>query len=1375
MEISSEAEKRNCGGILTTSRGILTSPNFPGPFEVPKKCQWVIDASNASTQNASIVVYFTQLFLFEGLSFTEYQIYGNDYKINPKLIHKVNETNITRVRWIQTHQAFLVIELDVLSLDSAHLRVLENFLDIYGFNITYEITSAELRSPSCTMMDCGFTGVCYDYYTKFACECFSGYAGPSCSEGPKSLCDAGGSSACKNGATCLHVGVSAIKCHCPDEFTGKLCEVPKESANFKGCSNCSNVCDFTDESEGRCKCTKSDTKINRHGFPITLHMGNLPLLVADDLKNFIRLQLLNHLEGNIAKPEDLEITNLIYFKSGADVTFNIYGSKKDEKKIKGIITKWLDKRFVGNITVSEKDDSISTLLSLQSLDINQFGEINENDEFILSCVARGSPTMNFRWFKDGAAVNLTMTGYKWTKLIKDPHVTDQYMAILAVERAQRSDEGTFTCQVEVFNFHQCLSKFVKVKKKTSVKIEPMSLTVRKGQKFIVKCVTDDDSTILGKYTYSWTKNKELLATRTEFEKYEILYPAGTILQVFNAEKDVRYSCLVQDGATSIERNIYVYVIDDKKVHTCQPEGSYNLLWPETAPNADSILECPENFVGITTRKCILQDGTIPVWGHPDFSQCTHTSIRQYYRKFEEFTAGYSVTTPGQVLSDFLHYIKNVRKKRLLPGEGSGILQLTKNIVNLLPVVGHLNGDSPAEVTCTIFEIVDEISSIPQALINPADIRLLQEVIVNHLSLNLNLVRRSNLTAVNSVLNSVDVSVINRTSHTISILGTPKSVKKRDRILPTLMLPRNESDAASVLARIVYGNFSTFFPLKSFLRIVDGTEVGYEIFSQVVTVVSLTKSEQKGEFVVVFTHSVTAQLAKNGKRAIKCGYADERMFAYTWDIFPCFAQSVDHVTTKCRCSKYGSVVLLLIAQSEILERSDTPQNYILLLGSLIGIMFTLIATSCVGISCFLVRGGSYGLALELQCSFATFVFQVLFTMAVILEPPQQYLMVFITFLEMFSLVAISSNLSKVLVVFTELIEIPKAQTSKFTVTGIISGVPLITVFANHLTYRTMNKKFESWWMVANSLSFNIYIIVLSIVTLMFAFIYLVVIKKLQQLFALHETHRQAIQKRMTLVNQTGCVFISIMGFTISSVIYVNYNHSIWNTYQFTIASLSMGSSLLIFHVITSENKLSHIIKWRNEKDNSLLLTELTGKPLNFLVRQQAAKSENENAPGAKLENRQFCLNSIEGAKAVDNFQNGTKSFEYFQMSAIFRGETRKETVVTRDAQPATDSRSLDAQRQSNPENDGKLHSPDILTTKMCVELDLVASSIHVTETNAVEGNDSERCGHFFPQLTTFKEASVESEVRNDSKENTFLKAAVENETSIENSKMQKKRF
>nr|CAH7763437.1 unnamed protein product [Callosobruchus chinensis] len=201
--LSTNGAKKGCGGTYTAARGILQTPNFPGPFNVPLDCEWVIDAQYMMETNSSIVVYLTQLFVFEGLTFTEYQHYGNGYNINPKIIHTVNETNISKIRWVQSFQSFLVIQLKLPSLESAHIRVLDKFLDVFGFNITYEINTGIVRPNSCTMMDCGFTGVCYDHYTKFTCDCFDGFSGPHCSEGPKSVCYTAGVPICKNGGTCM--------------------------------------------------------------------------------------------------------------------------------------------------------------------------------------------------------------------------------------------------------------------------------------------------------------------------------------------------------------------------------------------------------------------------------------------------------------------------------------------------------------------------------------------------------------------------------------------------------------------------------------------------------------------------------------------------------------------------------------------------------------------------------------------------------------------------------------------------------------------------------------------------------------------------------------------------------------------------------------------------------------------------------------------------------------------------------------------------------------------------------------------------------------------------------------------------------------------
>lgn len=58
-------------------------------------------------------------------------------------------------------------------------------------------------------------------------------------------------------------------------------------------------------------------------------------------------------------------------------------------------------------------------------------------------------------------------------------MADQYTALLGVESAEILDGGTFTCQVEDFHIQQCLSRTVFIKAPPIVKVEPMTLTIRK--------------------------------------------------------------------------------------------------------------------------------------------------------------------------------------------------------------------------------------------------------------------------------------------------------------------------------------------------------------------------------------------------------------------------------------------------------------------------------------------------------------------------------------------------------------------------------------------------------------------------------------------------------------------------------------------------------------------------------------------------------------------------------------------------------------------------------------------------------------------------------------------------------------------------------
>lgn len=151
-----------CGGILTARHGVIHTPNFPHKFATPIECVWVIDASDLISHNGhniSIVVYLTQLYVLGGLKFTEYMYYSDDYKVPAHRVFTLTEDDVTQVAWVQFNSQYLEIRFRMSSLDGTHLRALDRLLDVYGFNITYEVES--VKDYQCNTLQCRFLGHCY--------------------------------------------------------------------------------------------------------------------------------------------------------------------------------------------------------------------------------------------------------------------------------------------------------------------------------------------------------------------------------------------------------------------------------------------------------------------------------------------------------------------------------------------------------------------------------------------------------------------------------------------------------------------------------------------------------------------------------------------------------------------------------------------------------------------------------------------------------------------------------------------------------------------------------------------------------------------------------------------------------------------------------------------------------------------------------------------------------------------------------------------------------------------------------------------------------------------------------------------------------------
>lgn len=119
------------------------------------------------------------------------------------------------------------------------------------------------------------------------------------------------------------------------------------------------------------------------------------------------------------------------------------------------------------------------------------------------------------------------------------------------------------------------------------------------------------------------------------------------------------------------------------------------------------------------------------------------------------------------------------------------------------------------------------------------------------------------------------------------------------------------------------------------------------------------------------------------------------------------------------------------------------------------------------------------------------------------------------MEILLLMGMSAHISILLLVYTELVQLPKTKASKQTVIGISTGVPVIAVFGNHLAHRTMDVRLKSWWLLAGSLAFHIFVTVCTIIVALFLLLYFTVIGKLKNLTTLHEKEGKILQKRYRL--------------------------------------------------------------------------------------------------------------------------------------------------------------------------------------------------------------------------------------------------------------------
>jgi hypothetical protein len=194
-----------CGGKMNASSGYFHTPNFPHRFPAPIACRWLFHAPPGK----KIVLYLTQFYLHNSFRVTEYSHYSEDThgRVTWRGRYEVGEINFEEA-YLVSSKPYMLIDFRVAEIGNIHLRVDEYLLDVYGFNITYEMVDEEMpvRTDACTVIKCSFLGHCIATANldTYKCHCFPSYYGDECQYGPS--CDPDkGINMCLNGGKCRQV------------------------------------------------------------------------------------------------------------------------------------------------------------------------------------------------------------------------------------------------------------------------------------------------------------------------------------------------------------------------------------------------------------------------------------------------------------------------------------------------------------------------------------------------------------------------------------------------------------------------------------------------------------------------------------------------------------------------------------------------------------------------------------------------------------------------------------------------------------------------------------------------------------------------------------------------------------------------------------------------------------------------------------------------------------------------------------------------------------------------------------------------------------------------------------------------------------------
>ncbi|KAF6206427.1 hypothetical protein GE061_017660 [Apolygus lucorum] len=915
---------------------------------------------------------------------------------------------------------------------------------------------------------------------------------------------------------------------------------------------------------------------------------------------------------SLSRMEELKVLSI---NESGDVVFHFFGSGHDKNRVREAGVKLIERGHLGDITLlpSEPAFLLEPALHLNSVQISKKdrreGDVRIGDQVILSCVAQGTSYMEFTWFKDGDPINVSKsTGELWTKIMSKD-TKDEYSAYLGIESVTPWDEGRYTCQVVDWGVQECRSIYLEVVQAPSVQILPMSASLQKGENIDLKCVSANelirpDGEQIG---YSWTRDAGLFRLNLGQEVWEDLKPGGSILRVHNIQKSTTYTCMAHTSAsTQAKQSVRIEVVNHTTMAMCRGQTYLDVKWGITAPGSTSLAECPNGYYGMAKRQCLISEPGTAYWQRPDFSRCISDKFDTVISDFRILARGYLKTSVENCLATLLAWLET-RTAGMYPGEGEPVIELTKDVLNYLN-----RTESWAELvksSSNFYKSVDLLLLQPNSIINELRVRDLQ-VLLNRWSLLL--ADHHNGSSAHFAYSTFVVDIFNvfDDARFIYYIPTPNnhypawySAKVKVHIVSQFPEVKN----TSCIAVVNFRNISKFLPNRSTQKTIDGGEVIYEIQSNVISI------SVSSHLKVHVDLEVPLHVVREGWN-VTCAVAPS--LEATWDFSACnYAVKLPN-SSQCVCQWPGVYSALLTKQSKASINGFGKQarpSSIVLIGCTCCLVQCLLAFVLLLLRWF--HRKTCLLFLKLQCCASVAATMCIFIYCARF-PPSPYGFPSLNILtEILVLLGLTSHLSKLLVIYTEVVRLPNVQNIKKTVFGITTGVTTLAVLSSLLAHKLIGGELKSWWLPFDSAIFFIFTACGILIVVLFIFLFGNLLHRLRFLLCIQdEKTTTTINRRIGLLKRTGFLFVSMICMTTSSILYINVPTKT-NHYAFSIICAIFGFVIFLCYVLHSESslnmKLLKQFKIYNSKDHDYS-SESENNLFNFFTKQDA-EVESDCAP------------------------------------------------------------------------------------------------------------------------------------------------------------------